>query len=267
MDSTPRVLLLLCIKDILDEVLKKGKSRKVAGKIKGRSLDQGAIKKWYDEQMNGPAGLYPQQSIKRTSAYIYRKILNHLRPRHEDAFLDVGCGTGLFLHVVEKETGALTYGLDISRSVHVGKRITNSRLLISTGENMPFISHCFRYVTILGSLEHFVSPEKGLDEIYRVATDNASICILVPNLHYLFGAGTSQPREILLSLKGWMTLIESHGFKVETVLQDDHPKCQINISKRLTSAIWNLIKGFIWIIMPLHLTCCFIFICHKNLKT
>lgn len=269
MDSTPRVLLLLFMKDILDKVLKKVKSRKVDRKIKGQCFDQGAIKKWYDEQMYRSAGLYPPQSISTGAFHNYRKILNYLRPKRGDTFLDVACGTGLLLHVVEKETGALTYGLDVAGSVHVAKRFSNSQLLISSGENIPFISHSFRHVTILGSLEHFVSPEKGLDEIYRVATDDASICILVPNLHYLFGAGTTQPREILLSLKGWRGVIESHGFKIETVLQDDHPKYQINIfqNKRPTIAIWRLLKRLIWAIMPLHLTCQFIFICHKSLKT
>jgi SAM-dependent methyltransferase len=269
MHSTPRVLLVLFLKDIFDKIRKKVEGRKVDDKrarIKCQCLDQEAIKKWYDEQMCSSRGLYTQQSIGSARFYIYRKILNHLRPKGGEPLLDVACGTGLFLSVVEKETGALTYGLDISRSVHVAKRFSNSQLLISSGENIPFISHSFRCVTILGSLEHFVNPEKGLDEICRVATDDASICILVPNLHYLFGAGTTQPRELLLSLMGWMRVIESHGFKVETVLQDDHPKCQINIfqDKKLPATIARLTTRLIWVLMPLDLTCQFIFICHKK---
>jgi len=259
---TPRLLLVLFLKHSLDRVRKKV-GRKVADKcamIKCQCLDQETIKKWYDEQME-----YPLQQSK-SSFYLYRKILNHLHPKDGEPLLDVACGTGLFLSAVERETGALTYGLDISKSVHAAKRFSNSQLLMSSGENMPFICHSFRCVTILGSLEHFVNPEKGLDEIYRVAADDASFCILVPNRHYLFGAGTTQPRELLLSLEGWMRVIESHGLKVDNVLQDDHPKYRINIfqKKKLPSIIGRLLIKLIWALMPLDLTCDFIFICHKK---
>lgn len=265
MSPTPRLLLVLFLKRVLDKVRKKvGKVDDKCAMVKCQCLDQEAIKKWYDNQMYNSRVEYPRQS--KGSLYIYRKILNHLHPEDGEPLLDVACGIGLFLSTVEKETGALTYGLDISKSVHVAKRFSNAQLLMSSGENIPFIPHFFQCVTIIGSLEHFINPEKGLDEIYRVATDNASFCILVPNLHYLFGQGTTQPRELLLSLDEWIRLIEAHGFKIDIVLQDDHPKCQICIfkKKRLPSIIGRLLVKLIWALMPLDLTCDFIFICHKK---
>jgi ubiquinone/menaquinone biosynthesis C-methylase UbiE len=230
-------------------------------------MNSKSIKQWYDQ-------LYDKKFISQTtldygSLQICRKILAYLHPISQGAFLDVACGNGRFLHFVSSQTDLPTYGLDISNAVHKAKNLSNAQFLMASGQNIPFIAHSFHYVTILGSLEHFLHPEQGLKEIHRVATDNARICVLVPNKHYLFGAGTTQPHELLLSLSKWKRMIETCNFKVEAVLQDNHPKYQINVfeDKNPVKAFWRVLKKVIWEVMPLQLTCQFIFIITKALLT
>lgn len=102
--------------------------------------------------------------------------------------------------------------------------------------------------------------------MYRVTADDAKICVLVPNRYYLFGAGTAQQHELLLSLSEWKRMIGACNYKVEAVLQDDHPKYQINIfhDKHPAKIFWRVLKKAIWKVMPLQLTCQFIFIIKKR---
>jgi SAM-dependent methyltransferase len=225
------------------------------------------VKSWYDIHSSKKITFVPSKNM------VHRKILAYLHPKKSDMLLDVACGNGDFLALASKTVR--TYGVDFSVAFKEANSSPNSDFVMSSGLNLPFKNGLFKYVTIQGSLEHFPDPLKGLEEIYKVSSDNAKVAVLVPNRFYLFRYreawvsnmnGYYVPIELFLSLKGWKKLFRKAGFKIETVIQDNHPKYEINLfqDSNPVKVFWRTIKKLVWAIMPLPFTCQFIFILSKG---
>lgn len=225
-------------------------------------MSKTTIKDWYDKNSSPSLKFVPSKNM------IHRKILAYLHPK-TGLLLDVACGTGDFLDFVSKSTSLTPYGIDISIAFKKANNNSKLQFVLSSGENLPFINKLFQYITIQGSLEHFPHPERGLKEIKAVATDDARICVLVPNRFYLFRYkdlwsknGKDVPIELFLSLKGWKRMFKKCGFSIKAILQDNHPKFELDVfqDKNLMRFAWRVVKKLVWTVMPLPLTCQFIFI-------
>ena len=128
----------------------------------------------------------------------YPIFLNYLKVKPGGKLLDVGCGTGYLLKAAN-QGGLETYGVDISNEgVKIAQKVSpNSKISVGRGEELKFPDNFFDYVTCLGALEHFLSVENGIREMVRVAKNGALLCVVVPNIDYLFwkfkkGKGTEQ---------------------------------------------------------------------------
>jgi len=144
--------------------------------------------------------------------------------------LDIGCGSGLNLKFWESKNLRL-YGIDIShKALKLSKKVVqNANVSVADGQNLPFKNDSFDYITLLGVLEHFPAPEKGLNEIFRVLKSNGNVCFVVPNsfgkLGKLLGfSGTEQEQELLLTISEWKKLIENSGFEIYHIHRDRGPK-------------------------------------------
>ena len=140
----------------------------------------------------------------------------------------------------------------------------------SEAENLPFADKYFDYISCLGSLEHFLDMPKALNEMIRVAKDNAVFLIMVPNKNYLFykvtgHSGTGQIKETLLSYGEWRKFFLSNGFVIDRVYQDYWPAKSVPIiSGNPIKVVRRLIYRLVWLCMPLHYTYQFAFILRKN---
>lgn len=105
----------------------------------------------------------------RNSNAFYQWVLNKLNPKPGFHLLDVACGEGHLLRFAN-EMGLHPIGIDLSYiATKTANRIVGNNIaLVSDGEYLPFPNQTFDYVTNLGSLEHFVSPERGLAEMGHV---------------------------------------------------------------------------------------------------
>lgn len=215
--------------------------------------------------------------LKEEKKY-YESILSLLNVTENKKLLDIACGGGHLLHEAEKKR-LKCYGLDISENAirRTKNFVVESQLVMASAETIPFPKNSFDYVTCLGSLEHFLNPEIGLEEMRRVLKDGGLICIVLPNIWYIpdvirgwvCGEGLThgQESERFYSLKQATELIEEHGLlKVKKIGKYNQPPELIKEAKPLPrfnniyTAIYRLIRNKI----PVSASYVFIFICTKR---
>ena len=90
---------------------------------------------------------------------INKWVMKILNAKPGKRILDVACGNGHLLYLAELK-GLKAHGIDISKVAVANaiKRTKNAQIVVGDGENIPFPSNYFDYVTCIGSLEHFFSP-------------------------------------------------------------------------------------------------------------
>ena len=189
-------------------------------------IDVDEIKEFYDSIYYADAKAKHENSINAH----YNRLLDRLNITRGSKVLDVACGAGGWLKVCEGN-GTKVSGVDLS-----SKAIALCRELMPDGdfyaqpaETLPFTDGRFDVITCLGSLEHFVDPESSLREMVRVAKNDATFVILVPNKDFLtrklglFG-GTYQvdAKEVVRTLDEWKTLFSSAGLTITERWKDLH---------------------------------------------
>lgn len=169
------------------------------------------------------------QSNRNVSIH-YRKLASRIGIEEGQHVLDVACGAGNWL-LACSELGATPHGIDLSeKAVDICRStMPNGEFHSGPAESLPFEDNKFDSVSCLGSLEHFVNPERALKEMVRVAKDKAKFILLVPNKDFLtrrlgLYSGTNQveAKEDVRSLEGWERLFESAGLKVDERWKDLH---------------------------------------------
>ncbi|HDG67669.1 MAG TPA: class I SAM-dependent methyltransferase [candidate division Zixibacteria bacterium] len=182
------------------------------------------IKRFYDTEYHF------EEDIQKPDLGRLKGYFKHFEVHPGSSIVDIGCGSGLNLKFWE-DKGLNMFGIDLStKAIKIAKSIVpTANLLVGDGQNLPFKESSFDYATLLGVLEHFPEPARGLDELYRVLKPGGKVCFVVPNsfgkLGKLVGfSGTEQEQELLLTMNEWKKLIEDHGFKVYHIHRDRGPK-------------------------------------------
>jgi ubiquinone/menaquinone biosynthesis C-methylase UbiE len=226
------------------------------------------IKHWYDKK-------YASKGVHSMRPYeAYPIVLDYLGVQKGLKLLDVSCGTG-FLLLAAAKRGLETFGIDISQqAVRVSRMVSpNSEITVGRGEDLQFDEQTFDYVTCLGSLEHFLDMDKGLQEMRRVAKDDATFCIVVPNSNFIFWRVTGNPgtaqqeiNEHLLSLEQWKRHFTQNGYEIVDVYQDRWYMRKINVFSTYNPLrmVKRAVQKLAWVFVPLNFTYQFIFILKKR---
>lgn len=165
-----------------------------------------------------------------TISHHLRNLADKIEIKNGTKVLDVACGSGEWLMACQ-ERGAAIYGIDISNNAidHCKATFKPENFYVTAAESLPFEDGQFNVVTCLGSLEHFVSPEKALKEMVRVAQNNAIFILLVPNKDFLtrklgIFSGTNQvlAKEDVKTLDEWRELFYTCGLSVAQRWKDLH---------------------------------------------
>lgn len=209
-----------------------------------------------------------------------QKMLEYLRTRPGDSFLDIGCGTG---HTVRAalDRGLDAVGVDIS-AVALSQAVEayglGNRVFLAAAEDLPWPDQTFDHISILGSLEHFLDPACSVREVARLLKPGRRAAILVPNSHHLraiynvlkFGEIISdmQDYERFATRNEWERLFGENGLRVEAVHKYDTGMARIYRPGRewfwfVYNALFRLF-GNRWI--PFNLTYTFIFICSPSAR-
>jgi ubiquinone/menaquinone biosynthesis C-methylase UbiE len=166
-----------------------------------------------------------EASLRDTDAF-YRWALGRLSPKPGSRLLDVACGEGHLMKFAH-QNGIEAFGIDFSLGATLRARgsMASSVVAVADGEALPFPDESFDYVMNLGSLEHFLHPLRGVEEMRRVLRHEGQAAFLLPNSYYLadiiwhvwrtgYGASHRQLVERFATFREWADLLEQGGLEV-----------------------------------------------------
>jgi len=223
--------------------------------------------------------IYSGPGIRANSAY-YRWLARLFNLRQAAMLLDVSCGEGIFLKEALKLSKLKAFGLDISdKAISIAKHnALGSSLVVADGQRVPFKDKSFDYLTCLGSLEHYIDQELGLKEMQRVAKDDATFYILLPNslsinlfFHVIkYGDKPSEDFQIIertATRNEWVLFLEKNGLKVIKVYGSNlWPEFFKEGTRKVKSVPKYFERLLIKLFCPLNLSMDFIFVCKKSLS-
>jgi ubiquinone/menaquinone biosynthesis C-methylase UbiE len=118
-------------------------------------------------------------------------ILAFIKSSSHHRVLEVGCGAG---NVLERVNSNHRVGIDLSTFLLDKARTrlrTNASLVQANAEKIPLASAKFDRLICTEVLEHVQSPSSVLEEMARVAKDDAVIVISIPNEKMIDGIKTT----------------------------------------------------------------------------
>jgi ubiquinone/menaquinone biosynthesis C-methylase UbiE len=230
-------------------------------------LDREQIIHSYDEKHALTNQFLPDEGL-------YRWVLKLCQLQRGMNLLDVACGMGMMVREGIKN-GLKCQGVDISyQAIKRGRKELNlDSISVADGERLPYPEHSFDIVTNIGSLEHFISIEDGLNEMRRVAKKDGTVAIYLPNSYYLidvlwevgrtgYGPTHSQIIERFATFGEWRDLIEAHGLSVKKARGYNFrfPRTRKDW-KFVAQRPQRLLKALSSIFIPFNLSYSFLFIC------
>ncbi len=97
------------------------------------------------------------------------------------SFLDVGCGNGYFVKLLQ-EKGVFSLGIDISENLLKKFYSKGNLRIVANGVSIPFKSNTFDFILASQLIEHIPDYKRFLLECYRLLKGNGYLLITVPNI-------------------------------------------------------------------------------------
>ncbi len=118
-----------------------------------------------------------------------RRIIEELELKKEDKILEVGCGNGYYLNLLNKLDFNLTLiGIDMDELalIDAKKFIKDNKvkLILSDASKLPFQNNSFDKVVISEVIEHVDNEKQVLSEIYRVLKPKGIMALTTCNIDY-----------------------------------------------------------------------------------
>jgi SAM-dependent methyltransferase len=128
--------------------------------------------------------------------------------------LDVGCGTGANLEMLQKFGNA--YGVDVSDEALAFCSRKGLNVRKGLAENLPFDDETFDITTALDVIEHLDDDIAGLKEMYRVTRPGGYSLIFVPAFMWLWGVQDEISHHRIRYTRAQITgRVRQAGFKIE----------------------------------------------------
>jgi SAM-dependent methyltransferase len=238
----------------------------------------------FHNQMGNPSAskqayneLYHDRGIlQRDSFYLW--ILRLMNPQPEKLLLDISTGEGRLVALAQR-AGQPAAGMDFSLQA-VGMAVQNSGqpcFSVADGECLPVADASVDYITHIGSLEHYISPERGACEIGRILKPGGRAVILLPNAFGLFGNikhvwlhgdvfDDGQPIQRYATRELWQSILEQGGLTVEKVV----PYSEIDFPRTPADFLWllarpqKIVRGLLSKMVPTTLANHLVFICTRG---
>jgi ubiquinone/menaquinone biosynthesis C-methylase UbiE len=160
---------------------------------------------------------------RKADPYLAERIYNHLAPVPDGLYLDIGCGTGNYLHALAKK-GLKFYGIDPSETMLRQVEATNERSVFiqAAAENIPLPDNFFDGAIAVLTTHHWQNLLSGLKEINRVLKPGARLVVFsfTPEqmrgywLYHYFPKMIEKCTLQLPGLKEMQQLFDQSGFSV-----------------------------------------------------
>ncbi|AIJ05324.1 Methyltransferase [Methanocaldococcus bathoardescens] len=177
------------------------------------------IKEYYDKLAKSYDKLYKNKYMRVVEKEIIKKEI-----KDDDFVLDIGCGTGEQLKILNKAVG-----LDISiEMAKIANKKTNKLIVVANAEFIPFKNKSFdKAISFFGALNH-CNINRALREVNRVLKDNGVFIFTVANIYdikwiikNILKGNFKKVRKALKKRKGTITkVIEGEKIKVKTRFYD-----------------------------------------------
>ena len=143
------------------------------------------------------------------------RIVSQIRNSHSAIrILDVGCGTGGNLEMLEKFGAA--EGVDVSADALEFCRSKGLTAHRGLAEKLPFADKSFDVVTALDVVEHLDDDVAGLTEMFRVLKPGGKTLIFVPAFMWLWGVQDDvSNHRIRYTKKQIVERLKKAGFVIE----------------------------------------------------
>lgn len=221
--------------------------------------------------------IYTSAGIQHLDSF-YLWLINILRPDPGKILVDVSCGQGRLVSLAQ-QMGIHAIGVDFSiKGLFIGYRYSpDSGWVVGDGEFLPIADQSVDYVTHIGSLEHYINPDKGAREIARVLKPSGSACILLPNAFGLWGNirhvwrtgeifDDGQPLQRYATRRTWESLLIKGGLKIKDVVSYGEVVFPRTFPDAMTliRRPRKILRYFLNLIIPLNLANHLVFICTKD---
>jgi len=181
------------------------------------------LEKYYDRAYYGPEHQRFERSVEGVILAFRkaraRRVMRYLP--EGGSLLDVGCGRGVFIGVLEKK-GYKCFGAERYR-LAARDAARRAKVMVGDSENMGLRSGAFDMVTFWQVLEHIENPDAAVAEAARLLKNNGRMLVQVPNPESLQARLSGPcwfhldpPRHTqLFPLKCLDRLCGAHGFERE----------------------------------------------------
>lgn len=111
----------------------------------------------------------------------HNRLFGRCRPAPGDRLLDIGCGTGLFLHAAS-QAGWSVRGVEVSsEAAELGQTVHHLPIHIGRFEDAPLADKSFAAITAWEVLEHLPEPSVFLKKVLSLLTRGGVFAGSVPN--------------------------------------------------------------------------------------
>ncbi len=168
---------------------------------------------------------YDQSERYATLRASYPTITNEALNKPFRTVLDIGCGTGALLRMIQdKRKDARLFGVDLSEQmIQMAKAKLGERadLKVSDSEKLPFSNEAFDLVMCTFSFHHYPNPGTALQEMRRVLAPSGRLILADPSppiplrqLMNFLRVFTKDGTVKIYSKKEMMALVEAAGLEV-----------------------------------------------------
>lgn len=160
-------------------------------------------------------------SVRRYTLGQKRKLIERISGRKQGNILDIGSGTGSFLHTM-KQSGWTVTGIEPDPIARENSQSINGIAAVAPEAQQSFAAESFDVITMWHVLEHVHKLDEQMKQLKRLLTPNGKLFIAVPNhtsydaVHYKeFWAAWDVPRHLYHFAPATMqVLADKYGFEI-----------------------------------------------------
>jgi len=181
-----------------------------------------------------------------------RKLVEQLTGKKAGSILDVGCGTGAFLHTMQLAGWQIT-GLEPDEIARKKAQELYQLNLESSEKLFLLPAKSFDAITLWHVLEHVHALHDYIDQLKKLLKPGGKLFIAVPNytcydesIYKEFWAAYDVPRHLYhFSPKAMKTLLEMHAMKVDFMKPMWYDSFYVSmLSEQYQTGKTNIVKAF-----------------------